>query len=107
MAFYANIVSNITGCSSESRVELRLVIEADKIMGWSSAYAGSPTQNTDYVTSNMHADAATPRREMVRENTTHKLTTHSPGKLASLASHNVALRQHEFLAPPGPACLTE
>lgn len=44
MAFSANIVSNITGCSSESRVELRLVSEADKIMRWSSVYAGSPTQ---------------------------------------------------------------
>lgn len=67
MAFYANIVSNITGCSSESRVELRLVIEADKLIGWSSVYAGSPTQNTDYVTSNMHADAAIPRREILGE----------------------------------------
>jgi hypothetical protein len=84
MAYYVNVVTNVMGCSSESRVESRLVIEAGGIIGWSSVYAGSPTQNTGYVTSTLPADAATPWREPVRGNTTHKLTTHSPGRLIPL-----------------------
>lgn len=83
MAFYARFAFKAVGCSSEPRVELGLVIEADRITGRYSVcgltYAKHGLRHINYA-----CRCSDTLKETVRESTTHKLTTHSPGKLIPL-----------------------